>query len=112
MGGAGAFFLGSKHAREWAAIAPIAPAAFLMNQNRAAILGAIKEGGVPVIVLQGDADTAVPAANTRQWVDTMKELNMNHKYIEVPGAGHGDIIDKGMPDIFAFFQEHTKPAAR
>jgi dipeptidyl aminopeptidase/acylaminoacyl peptidase len=105
MGGAGTFFLGSKHASEWAAIASIAPAAFLMQQNRAEILKGIRE---PVIVLQGDADTAVPATNTRMWVDTMKELKMDHKYIEVPGAGHGDIIDKGMPDIFAFFKEHTK----
>jgi hypothetical protein len=33
---------------------------------------------------------------------------MNHKYIEVSGAGHGDIIEKGMADVFAFFKEHTK----
>src|SRR5689334_19386155 len=29
---------------------------------------------VPVIVTQGDADTLVPATNTRLWIDTMKEL--------------------------------------
>jgi poly(3-hydroxybutyrate) depolymerase len=108
MGGAGALFLGSKYAREWAAVAPIAPAAFLMNQNRAEILRRIQDAGVPVIVLQGGADTTVPASNTQMWVATMKELNMDHKYIEVPGAGHGDIIEKTMPDIFAFFKEHTK----
>jgi hypothetical protein len=47
MGGAGTLFLGSTHAKEWAAIAPIAPAAFLMNDNRATILQGIRDGGVP-----------------------------------------------------------------
>jgi poly(3-hydroxybutyrate) depolymerase len=112
MGGAGTFFLGSKHAKEWAAIAPIAPAAFLMNQNRATILQGIKDGGVPMIVTQGDADTAVPVTNTRMWVDTMKELKMNCQYKEIPGADHGNVIDQGMPEIFAFFKEHAKAATK
>src|SRR5690606_41054004 len=34
MGGAGTLFLGSKHADIWAAIAPVAPAAFSMTENR------------------------------------------------------------------------------
>src|SRR4029078_13575046 len=38
MGGAGTYFLGSKYAKEWAAIAPIAPASFLMNNARATII--------------------------------------------------------------------------
>jgi predicted peptidase len=80
MGGAGTLFLGSKHAKQWAAIAPMAPAAFLMAQNRATILQGIKDGGVPVIVTQGDMDTLVPASGTRQWIDSMKELKMEHEY--------------------------------
>ena len=40
-------FLGSKHASEWAAIAAMAPAAFLMNNNRAEILKSITE---PVMI--------------------------------------------------------------
>ena len=79
MGGAGALFLGSKHASEWAAIAAMAPAAFRMNDNRAAILRKIKDAGVPVIVTQGDADTLVPVTNTRLWVDTMKELKLDYE---------------------------------
>jgi hypothetical protein len=57
---------------------------------------------------QGDADTAVPVTNTRMWVDTMKELKMNYEYKEIPGADHGSVIEQGMPDIFAFFNSHTK----
>jgi predicted esterase len=105
MGGAGTLFLGSKHASEWAAIAAMAPAAFLMNDNRADILKGIKE---PVIITQGDADMQVPVTNTRMWVDTMKELKLNYEYKEIPGATHGSVIEQGMPDIFAFFRGQVK----
>ena len=108
MGGAGTYFLGSKYAKEWAAIAPMAPAAFLMNNDRAKILQGIKDGGVPMFVAQGDVDEAVPVANTRMWVDTMKELKLDYEYKEYPGLTHGPIIDGSMPDIFAYFAKHTK----
>jgi predicted peptidase len=111
MGGAGTLYLGSKYASNWAAIGAIAPAAFAMQANASALLTPIKDT-IPVIVTQGDADTAVPVQNTRTWIETMKELKMNYKYVEMPGEDHGSIIAKGMPDIFAFFKEHTKPAGR
>lgn len=108
MGGAGTYFLGSKHGKEWAALAPIAPAAFLMNDNRTAILQGIKDAKVPMFVTTGDADEAVPVANTRMWAATMKELGLNHEYKEYPGVTHGPIIEAAMPDIFAFFAKHTR----
>jgi poly(3-hydroxybutyrate) depolymerase len=108
MGGAGTYFLGSKHAKEWAAIAPIAPASFLMNNNRATVLQGIKDANLPMLVTQGDADEAVPVTNTRTWVETMKELKMNYEYKEFPGVTHGPIIEAAMPDIFAFFKAHTR----
>jgi predicted peptidase len=111
MGGAGTLYLGSKYASNWAAIGAIAPAAFSMQANAATLLTPIKDS-MPVIVTQGDADTAVPVANTRTWIETMKELKMNYKYVEMPGEDHGSIIAKGMPDIFKFFSEHSKPASR
>lgn len=111
MGGAGALYLGTKYASNWAAVAAIAPAAFSMQANARAMLAPVKDT-LPVIVTQGDADTAVPAANTRAWIEVMKELKMDHKYVEVAGAGHGDIIAITMPEIFAFFRDHAKPAGR
>lgn len=110
MGGAGTFFLGSKHASEWAALAPIAPASFMMNNTRADILKRVKDAGVPMFVTTGDADELVPVANTRMWVETMKELSLTHEYKEYPGVTHGPIIEAAMPDIFAFFAKHTKRA--
>jgi predicted peptidase len=107
MGGAGTLYLGAKYASNWAAIAAIAPAAFSMQANAVPMLTPIKDT-MPVIVTQGDADTAVPLENTRHWIEAMKELKMNYKYVEMPGEDHGSIIAKGMPDIFAFFNEHPK----
>jgi poly(3-hydroxybutyrate) depolymerase len=112
MGGAGTYFLGSKYANLWAAISPIAPAAMSMNNDRAKVLQGIKDAKVPMFVIQGDADEAVPIANTRMWVDTMKEMKMDFEYKEVPGVTHGPIIGAATADVFAFFAKHTKPASR
>jgi alpha-beta hydrolase superfamily lysophospholipase len=112
MGGAGTLFLGSKYTSDWAAIAGIAPAAFLMLNNRKEYLSKINDARIPVIIVQGDKDTAVPVATTRQWIDAMKEIGMKHKYIELSGGDHGTVINDGMPDIFAFFEEHLKSAAK
>ena len=43
-----------------------------------------------------------------QWIDAMKEIGMNYKYIELPEGDHGTVISDGMPDIFKFFAENPK----
>jgi predicted esterase len=103
MGGAGTLYLGVKYPSNWAAIAAIAPAAFGLNPDT---LASIKN--MPVIIVQGDMDTAVPVANTRRWADKLKELNMTHEYHEIPNGDHGNVIGIGMPDIFKFFARHSK----
>ena len=108
MGGAGTLFLGSKYPSNWAALAAIAPAAFLMLEKREDYLTKIRDANLPVVVVQGGKDTAVPAEYTNRWINTMKELGMEHEYIEFPEGDHGTVIGDGMPDIFRFFAEHTK----
>src|SRR5690606_785792 len=103
MGGAGALFLGQKHADKWAAVAAIAPAAFMMERDRADILGRMKAAGVPVLIIQGDQDPVVPAENTRRWGETLGELRMQGQYIELEGGDHGNVIGNGMPEIFKLF---------
>jgi predicted peptidase len=107
MGGAGTFHLAVKYADKWAATASIAPAAFGMQPTS---LAAIPD--MPMMIVHGDMDTAVPVAVGRSWADAMKELKMTHRYIEVPGGDHGNVISIGMPDIFKFFGTHTRPALR
>lgn len=108
MGGAGTLFLGSKHADMWAAIGAEAPADFLMNNNRTELLQKIKDAKLPVMIVQGDIDEAVPVTNTRMWVDTMKELGLNYEYVEQPGITHGPVIESGLKPIYGFFAKHTK----
>jgi predicted peptidase len=112
MGGAGTYYLGSKYGKEWAALAPIAPAAMGMTNDRAKVLQGIKDAGIPMLVSMGDADEAVPVANVRTWVDTMKELQMNYEYKEYPGVTHGPIMGASMSDIYAFFAKHSKSGGR
>jgi dipeptidyl aminopeptidase/acylaminoacyl peptidase len=80
----------------------IAPAAFGQPT------GLDKLKSIPVIVVQGDKDTAVPMEGTRRWLDKLKELKLTHEYVEFAGAGHGDVISKGMPKIFEFFEKRYK----
>ena len=107
MGGAGTLWLGSKYASTWAGIVVMAPAAGSIQAKATDILTAFKDK-VPVLVTQGDADVNVRPESTRKWVEMMKELKIDHKYIEMPGKDHISIMFANMPDIFAFFQQHSK----
>ena len=75
MGGGGTWHLGMKYPEIWAALAPVAPA----PPRNISELTKIRH--IPVIVVQGDRDRLV--RSSRVWVARMKELKMNHKYIEV-----------------------------
>lgn len=108
MGGAGTYFLGSKHTDIWAAIAPVAPAAFSMTDNRAEILRRLDDAGVPVMVVHGDEDEAVPVDTARTWVATMEEIGMEHEYVELPGVTHGPVITVSQEYIYEFFDRYSK----
>ena len=107
MGGAGTYYLAVKYPEKWAAIGAQAPAAFSLDPNS---LSRIPK--MPVILIHGDMDTAVPVTLARTWAEVMKSLNMTYQYIEVAGGDHGSVISGSMPDIFAFFARHSKPASR
>ena len=83
MGGGGTWHLGSKYPDIWAALGPIAPAA-PRDTSRLE-----KMTHIPVIVIQGDKDGLVRGA--RRWVAKMKELKMEHEYLEIEGGGHVDV---------------------
>lgn len=103
MGGAGTYYLAMKYPQRWAAIAAIAPAAFGLQ---ASSLNTIPK--MPVMVVHGDMDTAVPVSLSRTWVEVMKALKMPHQYIEVAGGDHGSVISSHQAEIFAFFAKYSK----
>ena len=108
MGGAGTLFLGQKYASQWAAVVAMAPAAFMMEKDRAAILGTMQKAHLPVMIIQGDKDTVVPPDNTRRWGATLKESGMSGEYVELPGADHGTVIGNGMADAFRLFAANVR----
>jgi poly(3-hydroxybutyrate) depolymerase len=111
MGGAGAMYLGVKHASIWAGIGAMAPATAPagINPNNYPLDPA---KAIPFIIVQGDLDTTVPPAGARQWIAKMKELNITNEYVEVVGGTHGSVLTTGMADIFGFFAKHSKTATR
>ena len=48
------------------------------------------------------------SANTRLWAETLKELGVNHVYIEQPGITHGPVITSSQKEIYDFFGKHVK----
>jgi predicted peptidase len=107
MGGAGAIYLGVKHASIWAGIGAIAPAhapAGIFSQNYTLA----PARNIPMIIVQGDKDPLIPVVGVRHWIDQMKELQITHQYIEMAGGDHGSVLTTGVPDVIAFFSKYTK----
>ena len=103
MGGAGALHLAVKYPDKWAAVAAIAPAAFGLDPA-----SLTKIPSMPVAFVHGDLDDIVPVSISRTWVDVLKTNKMTYEYKEVAGGDHGNVITLGQPDIFAFFDKHSK----
>jgi hypothetical protein len=43
-------------------------------------------------------------------VAKLKELGVEHKYIEVPGGLHSDVVGPSLAAVIDFFDAHKKPA--
>ena len=103
MGGSGTLYLAAKHPQIWAAVAPIAPP----GAGGAGVAESLGMSKLPTFVVQGDADTAVPVAGTRAFIDRLKAQNAVYEYLEIPGATHNIT---GIPEIYKFFEKHSRPA--
>ena len=103
MGGGGTLYLGVKYASIWAAIAPIAPAAFNLEPDS---LEKIKT--MPVIFVHGAADELVPVDISRKWVEKAKKLNMTYEFNEMKGISHGPVITAALPSVYKFFGKYSK----
>ena len=103
LGGGGALHMGEKYADKWAAVAPLAPAAFGFEWTAES-----KLKNVPLLIMQGEADTTVRPASSQALADQLKALNFQCEIKIMPGLDHGTIIAGAMPDVFEFFGKHTK----
>jgi dipeptidyl aminopeptidase/acylaminoacyl peptidase len=51
-------------------------------------LDQVEKVNVPIMVVHGDIDQRVPVEHSRLFVDQLKELGKEHKYLELEGADH------------------------
>ena len=101
LGGGGALHMGEKYSTIWAAVAGLAPAAFGFQWSADQ-----KLKSVPLLIVVGDNDRLV--TGSQQLADQLKGLNFQVEYKSLPGLDHGGIIGGSMPDVFKFFNQHTK----
>lgn len=101
LGGGGALHMGEKYSTIWAAVAALAPAAFGFQWRADQNLR-----NVPLIILVGDQDRL--ASGVEQLADQLKRLDFRVEYKSLPGLDHGGIIGGSMPEVFRFFNQHTK----
>ena len=94
--------IADKYSSIWAGVAGLAPGApgFQLDSNA-------KFKDVPMLIMVGANDNLIGSVQGLD--ERMKSLNIAHEYKEVPGKDHGGIIMGGMPDVFKFFGQHTKP---
>ncbi|HUG73758.1 MAG TPA: alpha/beta hydrolase [Steroidobacteraceae bacterium] len=105
QGGGGAAHLAEKYADIWAGVALLAPALFNVQ-----LTAQSKITKIPLLLAVGDKDSLI--TSSRAFSEQLKGLKVEHSYIEKAGLDHGTIIMGGMPDVFAFFPKHVKPARR
>jgi poly(3-hydroxybutyrate) depolymerase len=100
MGGIGTWKIAPKFPDIWAALGPIA------GNGAPDTLEKIRH--IPEIIVHGDADPTVPVSGSRNMVAKLKELGTEHKYIEVPGGLHSDVVAPNLAAIVEFFNAHKK----
>ena len=100
MGGIGTWKIAPKFPDIWAALGPIA------GNGTPDTLEKIRH--VPEIIVHGDADPTVPVSGSRNMVAKLKTLGTEHKYIEVPGGLHSDVVAPNLAAIVEFFNSHKK----
>ena len=98
MGGMGAMYIGEKYAPMWAAVACLA--GFGSPDPN----GKLKD--TPLYFTAGSNDSL--GSSGRAVAERLKAAGMDVEWKEVPGLDHGGIIAGAMPDVFKFFNEHTK----
>ena len=109
MGGAGTYYLASRYPDIWAGLAAVAG-----GSMTAGFVDADAIRHIPFLVIQGSEDRTVPAERARESVAKMRELGMQHLYIEIPGGDHSLFISRSpevVGHLFSFFDLVSKKHA-
>jgi poly(3-hydroxybutyrate) depolymerase len=105
MGGAGTYYLGGRYNDIWAGLAPISGAGGIADGT------ADRYTALPTLIMHGEKDSIVPAANSRKAVAALQSVGAPHLYLEFPGMDHEFWIRRGaaqMEKVFLFFSLVSK----
>lgn len=100
MGGGGTWWIGGKYPEMWAAIAPGAYGGVLPEDVPAL-------AKLPIHVVVGDRDDLM-LDRVRETVAVLKAGGAAYEYVEVPGGTHPSAFEIDLPEIFKFFEKHSK----
>jgi para-nitrobenzyl esterase len=101
MGGMGTYFLGQKHAAEWAAIAPMSSAMAGVDYSWERLRK------VPILISVGSTETRTVQTSKEQ-IELLGKMGMTSAYVEIDGGSHMSMIAPTVPQIFEFFAKHRK----
>ena len=106
MGGSGTYYIASRYPDIWAGLAAVAGGSMTRDfVDEEAIRH------IPFLVIQGSDDQTVPAERSRESVGRMRELGMQHVYIEIPGGDHSLFVSRNpgvVEKLFSFFNLVSK----
>lgn len=127
MGGNGAWLLASRHPQRFAAAAPVyggwdyrivpngysyanpqatRPMELFVREMHPSFSGAEGLLHVPVYILQGDQDTAVPVEQSRHAASMLQRWGYDVRYREIPGRGHEDL--QARDKVAAWLRTHER----
>ena len=132
MGGNGTWLIASRHPQLFAAAAPVhggwdyrngvngyaytnphatRPMERFVQEAHASFAGGEGLRNVPMYVLHGSEDSAVPVEQSRHGVQLLQRWGYDVRYREIPGRGHEDL--KARDEIAAWLLTHRRnPAPR
>ena len=102
MGAIGTWKIAPKYPGLWAALGAFS------GQGAPATVETMRS--IPQFVVHGDADPTVNVAGSRAMVAAMKALDVDVKYVEVPGGNHIAVVEPNLAAMFDFFDVHKKSA--
>ncbi len=100
MGGNGTWYIGSKYAEKWAAIAPCGSPS--LGESFFPI---DKLKGMPILYTQGEQDNAERARTMISWA---KEHGLDIPYNEIKNGTHNSAPWDNLPNIFNFFEKQRR----
>jgi len=63
----------------------------------------MQEIDLPLLVIHGEKDTLIPVRNEQELFDASPSAHKN--FLQIPNAGHNDLLYIGLPDYFAAIAE-------